>query len=413
MSRELRSILVAIVAATGCGGDDVALEPISIGVVTPNTGDLVANGRNQQEALLLAVEEINRDGGVLGRPLALEVRDDGSTAAGAVAAYAGLVADVPVVLGPNHSAGVVALAAEIRAAGTLTISGSATSPAITALDDGGYFFRTVPSDTVQTIVMADRIVDAGRHNVCLVYRNDAYGAGVAGALRARLAGRGVELVDAGYDPTGPSLEGVMDACDPVLAVPDPGVVFVTFAGDGRLILDSAAAHGWSTASQRIFIVGNRQQPMFDALSHIDAFEHAICTAASGPDPQSTAGLRRQRFLDRFHARFDHPPTTYAESHYDSAYLAAVAIEIAGSTDDRRAIRDALGLTSAGPVVGAGDWAGLRAAIAQHGQVDYTGASGEVNIDLDYGELLPPYYVRLWTLEDGQIVDQDVVTVTAQ
>jgi len=402
----LLPLVLAIPVACG-GGDGANRDPILLGVVNPASGDLAPEGRNQQEALALALDEINGAGGVVGRQLELDLRDDGSSAAGAMAAYGQLLADgVPVILGPDHSGGVVAIAAQLRDGKTLTISGSATSPALATLDDGGYFFRTAPSDAMQAVVMAERIRAERRQHLCVVYRDDAYGAAVAAMLRTHLADAALEIVEASYDPA-TALSQVMDACEPVRAQPEPGVVFITFQADGRLILDDAAARGWTTATQKIFLCGNRNQTVFDALSRAEAFEGAIGTTNTGPDAAGVAGARRAAFRERFLAAHGHASAPYGENHYDATYLAAMAIEIAGAADDRAAMTR----TAAGAEGDAGDWAALRAAIAADGEANYRGASGEVDLDAS-GELRPPYYVGLWTIHDGMIVDTEVVTIEA-
>jgi branched-chain amino acid transport system substrate-binding protein len=406
MTPRVLTLALAAAACGGGGGDDA---PIGIGLVTPITGDLGVAGRNQQESALLAVAEINAAGGVLGRPLAVELRDDATSAAGAAAAYGQLLGyEVSAILGPIHSAGARAIGDQIRGGHTITISGGATSPDLAELDDGGFFFRTVPSDAVQAIVLAQRIVAAGHQRVCIVHRDDPYGVGLADALRTRLTA--LDVVGAPYDPDG-DLQGAMVPCEPARTGPAGGVVFVTFEGDGRVILADAAVRGWSAASHGIYLVdGNRRPELFAALGDASAFEGATGTAPTGPDPSTGAGTRLRAFQDRFLARYGREAATNGENHYDSLYLAALAIEIAGVTDGD-AIRDAVALTSEGDAIATGDWAALRAAVAQGG-VDYQGASGEVDLDPVTGDPLPPYYVRLWTLSRGAIVDLEVVTVDA-
>ena len=408
---RIASIALGLAALAACGGGDTAEESIAIGVVTPQTGDLASAGENQLDSILLAVDEINRGGGVLGRNLRVIARDDGTTPQGATTAYAQLLAaDVAVVLGPVFSSGVVAITDQIRTGQTVTISGGATSPALTDIDDDRYFFRTIPSDAVQAIVLAQKIRERALQRVCIVYRDDAYGIGLSEELHARLAD--LAPVDAPYDPASPSLSEVMIPCEPVRTAEASGAVFVTFGGDGAQIVADAAARGWDASRHGIFFVdGNRRLDVFSSPASRAAFEGSLGTAPTGPDDQSAAGARLRAFQEAFDARYMRAVQTNGENHYDSAYLAAIAIEIAGTDDSGPAIRDAMGQTGSGAEIPAGDWAALRAAIANQGQVDYQGASGDVDLDVTSGEPLPPYYVRLWTLEQGQIEDREVVTVS--
>ena len=63
--------------------------------------------------------------------------------------------------------------------GVVMIAPSATSPALTSVDDQGLFFRTAPSDARQGEVMADIITERGIKNVAVTYTNNDYGKGLA------------------------------------------------------------------------------------------------------------------------------------------------------------------------------------------------------------------------------------------
>ena len=70
-----------------------AAEPIKIGETAPLSGPNAESGRNQIQAANLAVDEINKAGGVLGRPLELVIEDDQSTNPGIVLAFSKLAAN--------------------------------------------------------------------------------------------------------------------------------------------------------------------------------------------------------------------------------------------------------------------------------------------------------------------------------
>ena len=63
--------------------------------------------------------------------------------------------------------------------GVVMISPSATSPALSTIDDKGFFFRTAPSDARQGEVMADIVLDHGIKSVAVTYTNNDYGKGLA------------------------------------------------------------------------------------------------------------------------------------------------------------------------------------------------------------------------------------------
>ncbi|MEZ4656240.1 MAG: ABC transporter substrate-binding protein [Caldilineaceae bacterium] len=55
----------------------VAQEPIKIGIIAPFTGPLAASGESTWRGMLLAADEINANGGVLGRPIEILMRNVG------------------------------------------------------------------------------------------------------------------------------------------------------------------------------------------------------------------------------------------------------------------------------------------------------------------------------------------------
>ena len=406
--------LLGALGAAACGSDDDASsEPLEIGVLVSLSGDLAIFGEDELNGMLMAVEEINGGGGVLGQPLKLKTYDDGTTPNGVTVGYTTFLNDrLPVVVGPMFSGGVVAIEEPIRTGRTLTIAPSASAPELTALDDANFFFRSCASDAVKGTVLGQLVEEEARTSICLVYRDDSFGNGLADTLVAYLAANSpaITVVESRYDPEAASLSDVMDPCDEVIDDPSPGVVFITFEGDGRVIIDDAIARGWDGTTHRLFMTDSISQTFIDALADPSALEGALGTAPSGPDPGTPAGTRLRAFQDHFTQVYDHPPSVYTENAYDAIYAAAAAVELAGSIEDRTAIRDALAGFASGQSVAAGDWATMVEAIAGDGTFDYLGASGDLTFDLETGDLLPPFYISVFEIQDGVIEPDRIVTI---
>jgi urea transport system substrate-binding protein len=83
--------LLAAASATVLAGAASAADPIRIGVPVGLSGANSVVAPSVVQAAQLAVDEINAKGGVLGRPLALEIADDASGAAGAQKAFDSLI----------------------------------------------------------------------------------------------------------------------------------------------------------------------------------------------------------------------------------------------------------------------------------------------------------------------------------
>lgn len=398
--------------AAACGGDDDGGDPVELGVVAPLDGELAFFGRAFPDAISLAMTEINDAGGVAGGRSLIQVTENDQTNPDvAVSAYQKLLdRDVPVIFGPAFSDAVLAVEDLIRGGQTLTIGFSTTSPALTELDDDGYFIRTVPSDAVQSVVLADLIAaEAPDQPLCAVYRDDSYGSALADEVIAHLPD-GADVTEAPYDPEDADLSAVLDPCDDLIGG-EAALLFVTLQADGSFLIDDAGERGWTTDRHTVFLTdGAKDQEIVNQLVHPELVEGAFGTTSSGPDPSTPEGERLTAFRERFEDRFGRAPEIYMEHVYDAVYVAAMAIEIAGSTEDHAAIRDALGSICEGAGVEAGDWSSIAEAIDADGAVDYTGASGAVCFDADSGDVLSPYYIGVWTVMDGTIVDERVECV---
>jgi ABC-type branched-subunit amino acid transport system substrate-binding protein len=65
----------ALLLALGCGKSPASSAPINVGLFLSYTGDLAANSANSERAFIMALEAVNRAGGIEGRPLAMVARD--------------------------------------------------------------------------------------------------------------------------------------------------------------------------------------------------------------------------------------------------------------------------------------------------------------------------------------------------
>jgi branched-chain amino acid transport system substrate-binding protein len=115
-SRLVAAVAVLALVAAGCGDDDddggaeapaeggdeggePSGEPIAIGALTSVTGPFAPWGLQVRDGMQLAVDEINADGGVDGRPLELEVADDQTNPDEGIAGIERLIDDEVVAIG--------------------------------------------------------------------------------------------------------------------------------------------------------------------------------------------------------------------------------------------------------------------------------------------------------------------------
>src|SRR5271169_4136530 len=152
----IRAASIALAAALiAVGAAAQAADTIKIGMVAPATGPGAESGRYQTQGAKLAVEEVNKAGGVLGKPIELVIEDDQTTNPGVVLAFSKLAGDSDFVafLGPIRSTQVHAMAPDAVKLGKPVMIGG-TDPALTHMDNP-WFFRFRPNDTYSARVIAD------------------------------------------------------------------------------------------------------------------------------------------------------------------------------------------------------------------------------------------------------------------
>ncbi|WP_433081628.1 ABC transporter substrate-binding protein [Dactylosporangium sp. CA-052675] len=176
-------------AATGGKGQKPALK---YGLLLPKTGALAFQGPPMFAAAKLAIKEINEAGGVLGQQVQVVEGDDGTNPEIAKATAAQFIAQgVAVIIGAGASGVSAAVIPQVALAGRVMISPSATSDALTKVDDKGFFFRTSPPDKLQAKAVADIIMRDGHTKVAIIARDDNYGSGLAEGVKADLQSAGI------------------------------------------------------------------------------------------------------------------------------------------------------------------------------------------------------------------------------
>ena len=173
---------------------------IKIGMVLPVTGPAAEAGRYALTGAKIALEQVNKAGGVLGKPIELVTEDDQTTNPGAVAAFSKLAAQSDIVgfLGSIRSTQNQAMAPFIVQNGKPVMIGG-TAPVLTRMDNP-WFFRCRPNDLYSGRVLADFGMNTiGKKKWAIVHSTDAFGTAGGEALSAAITkGGGTIALDQGY-----------------------------------------------------------------------------------------------------------------------------------------------------------------------------------------------------------------------
>lgn len=131
-----------------------ASEPIKVASVFAKTGKVASQDGPPRNGIRFAIEEVNKNGGVLGRYLELLEFDNHSTAIGAKgAAQKAINAGATVVFGASWSSHSLAMAPVLQKAGILMITPYSTNPQVTLV--GNYIFRICYTDQFQGRLLAN------------------------------------------------------------------------------------------------------------------------------------------------------------------------------------------------------------------------------------------------------------------
>jgi branched-chain amino acid transport system substrate-binding protein len=112
--------LVALFAVCLAPAADAAGEPVEINVILSLTGPGSFLGKNEQTAIGVVEQNVNKAGGIGGRPVHFVVADDQSSPQVDVQLASALIAkNVPIIMGPSLTAGCNAITALLKSDGPL------------------------------------------------------------------------------------------------------------------------------------------------------------------------------------------------------------------------------------------------------------------------------------------------------
>jgi branched-chain amino acid transport system substrate-binding protein len=371
MFTKSRLILSAAAAAALLAAPAQA-QDVKIGGLFGITGPIASLVPPIVESAKLAVKHVNEQGGILkGGKLELIIAD-GQCNPQASAAAAKKLVDVDKVVGivGELCSGATIAAAEAATipAGVVQISPASTAPTITTLKDKDFVFRTCPSDAFQGEVLAKYLVKRGIKKVALTFMNNDYGRGLAGAFRdAFKKAGGTITADLEHNEKAASFRSELATL--ARGKPDYLLLIAYANSSGPVLIKQALEGGFF--KKFIGSEGTRDPKLYEQIG-IKNLEGMLISATGEP-----AGKN----LDAFNAELgkvnkDHVGKPFTAHGYDAAFMLALAIETAGSTD-RAKIRDALRrIASVGGVaIAPGEWKKAKEAIAKKQKVFYHGAAG--------------------------------------
>jgi branched-chain amino acid transport system substrate-binding protein len=346
-------------------------EPVHIGVILGFTGPLESITPAMAASAALALKEASDSGNLPEDITLVPTRADSTCidAAAATTAAQMLVntQNVAAIMGADCSGVTTAIANNVAIpAGVVMVSPSATSPALSTIEDDGYFFRTAPSDARQGEVLADIVSENGIDNVAVTYTNNDYAKGLADSFASAVEAKGGTVaINAAHE------DGKGDYSAEVAALQASGapvlMVFGYVDQGGVGIVQASLDTG--AFDQFYFGDGMYGQSLIDSVG--DEINGKVIGTLPGVEGESA-----DKFAAYAEANGMDPTGTYVPESYDAGALIALSIAAAGSAD-RTGIRDNLMdvANAPGEPIFAGELAkGIELAAAGT-DIDYQGATG--------------------------------------
>ncbi|MDR2782521.1 MAG: ABC transporter substrate-binding protein [Treponema sp.] len=330
---------VAFIILAGCKAKNMDI--ITIGGIFPLSGPVAVYGDECKNGIELAIEEINAQGGINGKKIALISEDDEGNPEKTVNAYKKLTTSdkVSIIIGSLTSGCTQAITSLAQAQKVLLVAPAATMESIT--DAGDYIFRACFIDPFQgTVGGIFAATSLGAKKAAILYDNgNDYSVGLKDNFITAFQGRGgVIVANESYITNDVDFNAQLTT----IKVANPDVVYLPdYYSTVSLIAKQLRAQGVNTP-----IVG---ADGWDGLTE-NAGDEVLNGFYSNHYAADSTDAKVVNFVRAFQQKYNSVPVSFAALGYDSLYMIRDAIVKADSVDSTR-VRDALVQTNGNYVTG--------------------------------------------------------------
>src|SRR6201991_817931 len=315
--------VAAATAAIAFASSALAADPIAFGMMTESTGPSSEAGVYQANGAKLALDEINKAGGVLGHQLEVRNEDNQSTNPGSVLAISKLTSsgNLSALIATVRSTQIQAISPTVMRA-KLPIMVGGTDVGLTHANNP-WIFRARPNDGYSAKVIADYGVNTLKlKKWAIVHSTDAFGNGGEKNLTEALKAAGITpVVVQGFTSNSQDFTPI------VLAVKNSGAdIVATYIANstdvaifGKQLRQLGVKAAWIGSPS--VATANPRQLAGDAL--YGSYSIADFAPDSSPEPQA--------YAQKYRAAYKVEPDFYSAWAYDSVKLLALAIKNANST----------------------------------------------------------------------------------
>ena len=337
-----RAILSAIVVAATSTAASLAYaaDPIRVGVVISVTGPAAFLGDPQLKTLQLYVEKINKEGGVLGRPLELVQYDDGGDAAKANSFAKRLIENdkVDILLGGSSTGSTMAMVPLAEKAETPFISFAGA--VVIVEPTRKWVFKTPHTDRMAAEKVFEDMKKRGITKVALLSETSGFGQSGRKETQAVASKYGITLVaDETY---GPKDTDVTAQLTKIKGTPGVESVFVFGFGQAPAVVTKNYAQlGMTIPLYQSHGVASDEYLRLSGPAangvRIPSPALLVYDKLASSDPQQKVV---SDYAKTYALRWKEHPSTFGGYAYDGLLIAVDAVKRAGGTDKAK-VRDAI------------------------------------------------------------------------
>lgn len=331
INRKLKRIVLLLVGLVFIYPGTGYSNQVRIAAIFSQTGIAATHNEPLISMVQLAVEDINRTGGLLHNPVQLILLDNQSTPIGAnIASKEAINMNVTAVIGAHWSSHSLIMAPLLQQAGIPMISPGSTNPEITKI--GNYIFRACFLDSFQGRIMSKFAISDLNAKTAAIIRNidEAYSVQLADFFSRSFKDQGgIITQDSSYRGKAVDFKSIVLT---VLENPPDVIYLPGYTRDSGLFIKQARQMGVAAT----FLGGDA----WDEIDQVagEAIDGSFQSAPWHPDSPSP----KTKYLKKLYNQRFHKPITSisAPLAYDAVHLLGNAIEKAGSTNKEK-IRAAL------------------------------------------------------------------------
>jgi branched-chain amino acid transport system substrate-binding protein len=350
-SRLLAPVVAAVVGLSACssGGSTGATSgPIVIGGTSDLSAQFSTNGRGLQAGLQIAVDSINKSGGIDGRQLKLVFLDDAAQVSRGVANATQLITQEGAVVIAGHLLSNICKATQpVTAAKDVPMVCNSGDP--TQFDDppDPNVYQPIvlqPRETPAMFAVADKVVTAPQPRAAFIGLASAAIQALQNNQKQEATRRGWPIV---RDEIVPLTATDLNAQVSAISAAKPDVVFANLADATSILL----IRGLRAAGVTAPIIGSDSSTTVAAETTKDEHYYVVEALSTGGTP----GAGYQKFLDAGAAAGIDPSKPFVSRGYQQGMLIAAALKACNACSGQKLIDafdqlhlDTEGLT-AGPV----------------------------------------------------------------